>query len=123
MVKRILIAEDDPNILLSLQFLMENDGHQTRVCDNGNAALVTAEAFEPHLVLLDIMLPGLDGYELCRALRANPAHAHVKIVVLSAKGRESEVAKAYELGADAYLTKPFATREVTDTVRRLLDAS
>lgn len=123
MVKRILIAEDDPNILVSLQFLMENDGHQTRVCDNGNAALVTAEAFEPHLVLLDIMLPGLDGYELCRALRANPAHAHVKIVVLSAKGRESEVAKAYELGADAYLTKPFATREVTDTVRRLLDAS
>lgn len=123
MVKRILIAEDDPNILVSLQFLMENDGHQTRVCDNGNAALVTAEAFEPHLVLLDIMLPGLDGYELCRALRANPAHAHVKIVVLSAKGRESEIAKAYELGADAYLTKPFATREVTDTVRRLLDAS
>ncbi len=123
MAKRILIVEDDPNILISLNFLMENDGYHTRICANGNAALAAAEAFEPHLVLLDIMLPGLDGYELCRALRANPAHADVKIVVLSAKGRESEIAKAYELGADAYLTKPFATREVTDTVRRLIDAS
>jgi DNA-binding response OmpR family regulator len=123
MAKRILIVEDDANILISLTFLMENCGYLTRTCANGHAALAAAEAFLPHLVLLDIMLPGLNGYEVCRALRANPAHAQTRIVVLSAKGRESEIAQARELGADAYLTKPFATREVTDTVRRLFEAS
>jgi DNA-binding response OmpR family regulator len=123
MPQRILIVEDDYNILISLNFLMENCGYQTRTCGNGHDALAAAAAFHPHLVLLDIMLPGLNGYEICRALRANPAHAKTKIVVLSAKGRESEIAKAHELGADAYLTKPFATRDVTDTVRRLLERS
>lgn len=123
MPQRILIVEDDNNILISLNFLMESCGYQTQACNNGQDALAAAEAFRPHLVLLDIMLPGLNGYDICRALRASPVHAGTKIVVLSAKGRESEIARARDLGADAYLTKPFATRDVTETVRRLLTPS
>lgn len=123
MSKRILIVEDDDNILISLMFLMMNCGYDTRTCGNGQEALTLADAFHPHLVLLDIMLPGQNGYEVCRALRANPGHAQTKIVVLSAKGREFEIARAQSMGADAYLTKPFSTREVTDTVRRLVEAT
>lgn len=123
MPKRILIVEDDVNILILLNFLMESCGYHTRACGNGQDALLAAAAFSPHLVLLDIMLPGLNGYEICRALRAAPVHAGTKIVVLSAKGRESEIARAREMGADAYLTKPFATRDVTQLVQRLLEPS
>lgn len=123
MPQRILIVEDDSNILISLIFLMESCGYQTQACSNGQDALAAAEAFRPHLVLLDIMLPGLNGYDICRALRANPTHAATQIVVLSAKGQESEISKALQIGADAYLTKPFATRDVTETVRRLLEPS
>lgn len=102
---------------------MESCGYQTQACSNGQDALAAAEAFRPHLVLLDIMLPGLNGYDICRALRTNPTHAATQIVVLSAKGQESEISKALQIGADAYLTKPFATRDVTETVRRLLEPS
>lgn len=123
MRQRILIVEDDDNILISLKFLMDSCGYETHACGNGRDALAAAAAFRPHLVLLDIMLPGLDGYEICRALRAADDHAQTRIVVLSAKGRDAEIARAYELGADAYITKPFATRDVTATVRRLLAPS
>lgn len=121
MTRRILIVEDDPNILILLDFLMMNCGHATRTCADGSTALSAAATFRPHLVLLDIMLPGQNGYEVCRALRAKPMHADLRIVMLSAKGREHEIAQAHSLGADAYITKPFSTREVTDTVRRLLE--
>jgi DNA-binding response OmpR family regulator len=120
--KRILIVEDDDNILISLNFLMTNRGYDTRTCGNGQEAVTIAAGFRPHLVLLDIMLPGQNGYEVCRTLRGNPDHANIKIVVLSAKGRDAEIARAQELGADAYLTKPFSTRDVTDTVRRLIES-
>lgn len=122
MSARILIVEDDPNILILLNFLMENSGYQTRTCGDGRSALAAAGDFLPHLVLLDIMLPGQNGYEVCRALRASPAHAATRIVMLSAKGREPEIALAQSLGIDAYLTKPFSTREVAATVRRLLES-
>jgi DNA-binding response OmpR family regulator len=121
MPKRILIVEDDLNILISLNFLMNNCGYQTRTCGDGEIAVAEAASFLPHLVLLDIMLPGQNGYEVCRALRASPLHAQVRIVMLSAKGRDREIAAAHEIGVDAYLTKPFSTRDVTDTVRRLIE--
>jgi DNA-binding response OmpR family regulator len=121
MAKRILIVEDDPNILISLKFLMSNCGYETRTCDNGQIAVTEAATFLPHLVLLDIMLPGQNGYEVCQALRASPLHKHVRIVMLSAKGRDGDIAAALDIGADAYLTKPFSTRDVTDTVRRLIE--
>ena len=122
MQKRILIAEDDTNILISLEFLMRQAGHDIRTAINGQDALNIAREFRPHLVLLDIMLPLKNGFEVCEAMRALPELAGMNIIMLSAKGRDSEIAKGYALGADAYITKPFATRELTDTVQRLLEA-
>jgi len=122
MQKRILIAEDDTNILISLEFLMRQARYDTRTVINGRDALDTAREFRPHLVLLDVMLPLKNGFEVCEAMRALPELAGMNIIMLSAKGRDSEIAKGYALGADAYITKPFATRELIDTVQRLLEA-
>src|SRR5262245_29601393 len=113
MAKRILIAEDDSNILFLLNFLMTKDNYETRTCDNGEDALAALREFRPHLALLDIMLPLKNGYEVCRAVRETPELAGTKIIMLSAKGRDSEIAKGYALGTDAYITKPFSTRELT----------
>lgn len=121
MTKRILIAEDDSNILISLTFLMNQCGYEIRTANNGVEALAIACEFRPNLLLLDIMLPLKNGFEVCEALRAIPEFADMKIIMLSAKGRDSEISKGYKAGADAYVTKPFSTRELTDTVQRLLE--
>jgi DNA-binding response OmpR family regulator len=120
MSARILIVDDEPNIVLSLEFLMEQAGFEVAVAEDGEAALAQLAAFRPHLVLLDIMLPKLNGYEVCQRLRANPDWSGIKVVMLSAKGRELEVSKGLALGADAYVTKPFSTRELIALVRNLL---
>lgn len=100
---------------------MKQHGYDTRTASNGQEAFHLAHKFQPHLLLLDIMLPLRNGFEVCEAVRATPELADIKIVMLSAKGRESEIEKGYALGADAYITKPFATRELTETVHRLLE--
>jgi DNA-binding response OmpR family regulator len=120
MGKRILIAEDEPNIVISLEFLMQRGGYEIRTVSNGEEALRAAREFKPHLLLLDIMLPLRNGFEVCQLIRESPELAAVKIIMLTAKGRESEIAKGLALGADAYITKPFATRELLETVGRLL---
>ena len=112
MAKRVLIADDEPNIVASLEFLMEQAGYEVKVATNGQEALDLVEAFRPDLVLLDVMMPVKNGYEVCQSLKSDPATRGVKVVMLSAKGRDVEVAKALELGADAYVTKPFSTREL-----------
>jgi DNA-binding response OmpR family regulator len=119
MASKVLIVDDEPNIVTSLQFLMTKSGFQTAVARNGEAALAEAERFQPDLVLLDVNLPGRDGFEVCQALRASGPRS-LKIVMLTAKGREAEVTKGLELGADAYVTKPFSTRELVERVTRLL---
>ena len=120
MKKRILIADDEPNIVVSLEFLMQQSGYEIRTAANGDEALKMAREFRPHLMLLDVMMPVRNGYEVCQAVRDNPGLKGMKIVMLTAKGRELEVAKGLAIGADAYVTKPFATQELLDTVRRLL---
>jgi DNA-binding response OmpR family regulator len=122
MAKRVLIADDEANIVASLEFLMEQAGFEVRVVTNGREALEAAQGFLPDLVLLDVMMPEKNGYEVCQSLRQDPALAHVKIVMLSAKGRDIEVAKGLELGADAYVTKPFSTRDLVAKVREMLGA-
>jgi DNA-binding response OmpR family regulator len=121
MGKRILIAEDEPNIVISLEFLMQRGGYEIRTVSNGEEALRAAREFKPHLLLLDIMLPLRNGFEVCQLIRESPELNAVKIIMLTAKGRESEIAKGLALGADAYITKPFATRELLETVGRLLE--
>ena len=120
MSARILIVDEEPNIVLSLEFLMEQAGFQVSVAEDGEAALAQLAACRPDLVLLDIMLPRLNGYEVCQRIRANPDWAGIKVVMLSAKGRELEVSKGLALGADAYVTKPFSTRELMALVQGLL---
>ncbi|HSE02266.1 MAG TPA: response regulator [Burkholderiales bacterium] len=120
MAKRVLIAEDEPNIVTSLEFLMGQIGCDYQTAVNGEEALRAAADFRPDLMLLDVMLPLKSGFEVCQTLRGNEALRKIKIIMLTAKGRETEVAKGLALGADAYITKPFATRELLDTVKRLL---
>ncbi|MDF3011602.1 MAG: response regulator receiver, partial [Burkholderiales bacterium] len=120
MPHRILIADDEPNIVASLEFLMRKCDYEVRVARDGEEALQLAEAFRPDLVLLDVMMPRRSGFEVCRLLRENPALRPVRIVMLSARGRDVEVGKGLALGADAYVTKPFSTKELVAKVRELL---
>ena len=118
--KHVLIADDEANIVVSLEFLMKREGHRVTVARDGEAALAAIRAERPHLVLLDVMMPGKSGFEVCQAVRADEALAGVKSLMLSAKGRDTDLAKGSALGADAYMTKPFSTRELADKVRELL---
>jgi len=118
--KHVLIADDEPNIVISLEFLMKREGHRVSVARDGDAALATIRAERPDLVLLDVMMPGKSGFEVCQAVRADETLAGVKILMLSAKGRDTDLAKGSALGADAYMTKPFSTRELADKVKALL---
>jgi DNA-binding response OmpR family regulator len=120
MSHKVLIADDEPNIVVSLEFLMKREGHTVSVARDGPSALEAIRRDKPALVLLDVMMPGLSGFEVCQAVRADESLAGVKIVMLSAKGRDTDLAKGHALGADAYVTKPFSTRELAETVRTLL---
>ena len=120
MSKKILIVDDEPNIIISLEFLMKKEGFEIAVAADGDEALAKVDSFAPDLVLLDVMMPKKSGYEVCEALRADPARAGLKIVMLTAKGRDTEVAKGLAIGADAYVTKPFSTKDLVARVRELL---
>lgn len=120
MANKILVVDDEPNIVLSLEFLMKQAGFQVRTAADGEAALAAIAAEQPDLVLLDVMMPRKNGYEVCQAIRANPDWQGVRIVMLTAKGREVEREKGLALGADDYITKPFSTQEVVERVRELL---
>ncbi len=116
----ILIADDDPNILRALAFLMREEGHQVRTVADGDAALAAIAEAPPEVVLLDVMMPRRNGYDVCRVLRSDPHHGRLLIVMLTAKGREADKQAGMELGVDAYLTKPFAIRDVVGCIASLL---
>ncbi|MBF0429163.1 MAG: response regulator [Magnetococcales bacterium] len=116
----ILIVDDAPNIVLSLEFLMKKEGFSVRSVVDGDAALEAIKIKRPDLVLLDVMLPKRNGYEVCEAVRANPDWKEVRIIMLTAKGREVEQEKGLALGADDYVTKPFSTKDLVVKVRGLL---
>lgn len=118
--RSILVVDDEPNIVLSLEFLMQQAGFEVRAASDGEQALAAMREKRPDLILLDVMIPRGDGYSLCKAVRANPAWRDVRIVMLTAKGRESEREKGIALGADDYIIKPFSTREVVERVKELL---
>jgi two-component system alkaline phosphatase synthesis response regulator PhoP len=120
MSKKVLIVDDEPNVAISVEFLMRQEGFEVLVAHDGEQGLARIRADRPDLVVLDIMMPKLDGFEVCRAVRADPSLAGVRILMLSAKGRAAEIAKGLSLGADAYIPKPFSTRELVAKVKELL---
>ncbi len=121
MLKRILLVDDEPNILLSLEFLMKQAGYEVSTASDGEAAMEALDADPPDLILLDVNMPKRDGFEVCQLVRANRKWKDVRIIMLTAKGRDVEREKGLALGADGYITKPFATQEVVDTVRDMLN--
>jgi DNA-binding response OmpR family regulator len=120
MSKTVLIADDEPNIVISLEFLLEQAGYQVMLAYDGQQALEAIERQPPDLVLLDVMLPRLSGFDVCQKIRENPNWQHMRIVMLTAKGREVEISKGLALGANAYITKPFSTQELLAQVGALL---
>ncbi len=122
MAHKILIVDDEPNILISLEYLMQREGFDVAVARDGLQAIAAIEADPPDLVLLDVMMPGKTGLEVCQQVRAQDRLRDVRIIMLTAKGRETDVAKGLALGANAYVTKPFSTRDLVAQVRELLQA-
>ena len=120
MTHRVLIADDEPNIVISLEYLMKREGHEVHVARDGNEALAALKRLKPALVLLDVMMPGKSGFEVLAAARADESLAGLKVVMLTAKGRDTDVAQGLCLGADAYMTKPFSTQALAAKVRELL---
>ena len=120
MPHKILIADDEPNILISLEYLMKREGYEVLLARDGTEALAAIVRERPDLVLLDVMMPGKTGFDVCQAVRADETLSGVKIVLLTAKGRDTDIAKGVALGATDYMTKPFSTKELAARVRSLL---
>jgi DNA-binding response OmpR family regulator len=117
---RILIVDDEPSIVVPLEFLMKREGYEVAVAADGQAALDALAGPPPDLVILDVMLPKMSGFDVCRRIREEPRWRGLKILMLTAKGRDSEMQRGLELGADAYVTKPFSTRDLVARIRALL---
>ena len=120
MTQRILVVDDEPNIALSVEFLLQKQGYEVAIAYNGSEALERAAMFRPQLIVLDVMLPVIDGFEVCRRLRADPVHPQLRILLLTARGRAPEIERGLGLGADAYMTKPFATRDLVAKIEQML---
>jgi DNA-binding response OmpR family regulator len=118
----LLIADDEPNILISLEFLMKREGYNVKLARDGQEAVDAIIEHRPHLVLLDVMMPKKSGFEVCQEVRAHDQVKDTCILMLTAKGRDTDVAKGLALGVNAYMTKPFATKELVEKVKSLLGA-
>jgi two-component system alkaline phosphatase synthesis response regulator PhoP len=123
MSHKILIADDEPNILISLEFLMKREGFEVVLARDGQEAMDAIVRERPALVLLDVMMPIKTGFDVCSEVRAHEALGKTLIVMLTAKGRDTDVAKGLALGANAYMTKPFSTRELVQKVHDLLGSA
>jgi DNA-binding response OmpR family regulator len=120
MSRSVLIVDDEPNIVRSLQFLMTQAGYEVRVARDGEQALAEIAKSQPDLVLLDAMMPKRDGFDVCQTIKTNPRWTRVRVIMLTAKGRDIEREKGLAMGADDYITKPFSTKEVVAQVEKVL---
>lgn len=118
---KILIVDDDPYILLSLEFLFKKNGYDVLIARNGTECLDLVEKEHPVLILLDIMMADMDGFSICEKIKSTPKLADIKIVFLSAKSKDTDIKKGYDLGASLYVTKPFSTRELVKQVKALTE--
>ena len=122
MASRVLIADDEANLLISLEYLLQRQGYEVILARDGHETMELIRQQQPDLVVLDATLPGQSGFEVCQQVRADPALRHIRIVMLSAKARETDIAKGKALGADAYIVKPFSTGDLVSQVGLLLGA-
>lgn len=120
MSRKVLIADDEPNIVVSLNFMMKREGYEVLVARDGFQSLQMIRSERPHLVLLDAMMPGMTGFEVCEAVRADATVRETRILMLTAKGRETDKLRGFGAGADAYITKPFSTRDLMAKVRDMM---
>ncbi len=120
MNRSVLVVDDEANIVLSLEFLLKRAGYDVRVARNGEEAVKAVAERPPDLIILDVMMPTLDGYHVCETIRADPKLRSVRILMLTAKSRDVEREKALALGADDYITKPFSTRDLVERVKTIL---
>lgn len=121
MTNKVLIVDDEPNTVVSLEYWIGQAGYRVAVADSSDLALAKVEEFQPDVVLLDVMLPKSNGYEVLQRIRQDPALRHMIVIMLAAKGRDKEVNKGLALGADGYITKPFSSHEVLAKVRDCLE--
>lgn len=119
--KKILIVDDDYGVVMPLEFLLKHNGYRVKAVQNGEDALQMVSGFMPDLVLLDILLPSIDGFEICQTIRENARFGDIKIIFLTAMVRDVDIAKGLALGADAYITKPFSNVELIDALKDLLN--
>ena len=120
---KVLVVDDDPYILMSLEFLMKKSNYQVMIARNGSEALSAVNQYVPDLILLDIMMPDVDGYAICEYIKRTPSLEHCKVVFLSAKTKEADIKKGYDLGAELYISKPFSTKNLMQQVNDLLNKS
>ncbi len=123
MTCKILIVDDEPNILVSLEYLMKREGYEVHLARDGQEAIEVLRRERPRLVLLDVMMPKKSGFEVCQEVRADESLKDTLVLMLTAKGRETDIAKGMGVGANAYVTKPFSTRELVQKVSELLETS
>jgi len=121
MSKKVLIADDEPSIVTAVEFLLRREGYEVCIARDGAEALALIESARPDLVVLDVMMPQKSGYEICRSIRERDEWRGIKVIMLSAKGRDAEVSKGMTMGADIYVTKPFSTRDLMGRVKALLE--
>jgi DNA-binding response OmpR family regulator len=121
--RRVVIIEDEPNIVFSLEFLLQREGYETASATDADGGLTLVRELRPDVVLLDIMMPKRNGYELCQTIKADPELRSIAIIMVSARGQEVEILKGLELGASAYVTKPFGNAEILEAVRAVLPRS
>jgi DNA-binding response OmpR family regulator len=122
MGKHVLIIEDEPNIIEAISFILSRDGWEVDTHSNGQTALAAVRAKRPDLVILDVMLPGMSGYDILKALRAESATRDLPVMVLTARGQTKDREMAEKMGADRFMTKPFSNTEMRDAVRALAGA-
>jgi DNA-binding response OmpR family regulator len=123
MSHKVLIADDEPNIVVSLEYLMKRAGYQVSIARDGQEAIDAIRRERPRLVLLDVMMPKKSGHDVCQELRADDALKDTLVLMLTAKGRDTDVDKGLGVGADAYMTKPFSTKELAAKVAEMLGAA
>jgi len=119
-MKKILIVDDEPNIVMSLEYTFRKSGYEVFIARDGKEAIDILEVQTPHVIILDIMMPHVDGYATIEHVKKQLHLAHCKVIFLSAKNKESDIEKGLQLGADAYMTKPFSVKKLIEKVQELV---